>query len=288
MNIGDEVKDIPQDLEGLVKGDVSIGGKKIPKVAIAGLVVGLVVVLAIYTKKKSSGSSGGSTSGTGINGSGSGLGSISGDSFGGSSAGDLIGGIDASSPLSPLNNIPLPDIPIPVLTNNDTNPNYGEVPTLPYAPDMSGFSIPVMGSYGDYSDNTGINGANVPVQVNYSTGGVFKGKVTDSRLGKVTKKIPLNNPLNKTPMVLTKLAPKPVIQPIKYIVPAPIKQAVVNTVNPFVNVINLVGNLFNSPKIQPLPKVVVPVYAPMNYHPAPLPKPTPIFTTTKHVGSGGV
>lgn len=54
MGFEEEIKGIPQDLEGIVKGDVSVGKLKIPKVAIAAVVIGGVAIFGYMNRNKTS------------------------------------------------------------------------------------------------------------------------------------------------------------------------------------------------------------------------------------------
>lgn len=152
MSFEEEIQKLPSDVEGFFQGDISIGKTKIPKIAIAGVVIGLVVILALRSRVKVAG--GGSSSSVGAS---------SGNS------GDL-GFSNPLSGLQPLSNnsslnsnplgaIPSSNIPTPNLTLPDLSiPPLSGLPMSSF-PDFS--SIPVIGSgVGAYFGNTGINGGN--------------------------------------------------------------------------------------------------------------------------------
>lgn len=153
MGFENEVKAIPQDLEGLVKGDIKLGKFHIPKAAIAAVVVGGVAVFAYVNRNKS----GGSSTGNGDVGNGT-FGTSQGDSS--TVSGGGVGSTDSGT--TPIDNgsNPSPSIPsnfldnpnpfgLPLDTSNHSDTGF----TLPSLPDFNNgsFSLPSLPSFGDDS-----------------------------------------------------------------------------------------------------------------------------------------
>ena len=234
----DELEDIPQEVEKIFSGDISIGGKKVPKILILGavLVIGAVIFVVLKNKGSGNGKTGNSLTSNIPNAFTPDSSSGSGSSEGGGTSGS--GGNSSTAPTSGdlINSIPLPNIPLPDFGSvslpslgNVSYPDYTQSPPVPY---MS------TGSYGDYSPamdtnfNTGILG--VPYSgdtgnsnPNVKLGGVFKGVKVNTP---VTKVATPNNPLYKPSgnVNLQNLS--------NYIKPAVI------SVKPITNAFNLIGN----------------------------------------------
>lgn len=200
MGFEEEVKAIPQDLEGLVKGDVKLGKFHVPKAAIAAVIVGTVAVFAYVNRNKVGGSSAGSANGDVGNG-------TFGTSEGNSStvSGGGVGSTDSGTiPADTSNSNPTPSIPpiFDIPSNNGGSDSGSGGFNLPSLPDFNngGFSLPSLGSDNGYSNQVPYmgygDGNNYAIPMNGgNTGIVSPINVGSNPVTKVTN--PLRGALGK-------------------------------------------------------------------------------------------
>lgn len=240
--IGDGVKAIPEDLSKLVKGDIKLGKLKIPKIAVAGVAVGVVVFVALKSRSKS-----GSVS-TGF------LSTNKADEYSSSnqeqplpSASPLVGNPLGSivNPASP-SQVTLPSIPTPSVPELSGLPNLEPI-------DLSNSNIPILSTaynpntdFGDATNYAGNTGFVTPKDSKYELpkgNSVFKGTKGKGET------VPNTTPKQYTDALAKKNAEK----------------AVQATVKPLQTVFNSFSNLYKTinPYAAPSPQVPVKTIAPI-------------------------